>query len=597
MSSKHTTLILAVIAVACGAPQDERSTAVETSGAATAMAPAEPSAEAGAPVRGDWLVSWLLADPESLNPLTSNDSASSTVLSWIYSPLLTLDPETLEQRPVVAAALPLVSEDKLTYTFKLRDDVTFSDGVAFSAEDVVFTVKATKHPKVNAPHARNYFESVRDVVAVDPLTVRFDLKTPYFRNHLVLGSIQPLPRHHYDPEGRLADVSVAELADLDALPAEKRARVEAFAKDFNANYHRNPLGPGAFVLRDPEEDLVTGEKIVLRRRSDFWAPDDPDFGDAWVDRIFFRVINDREAALVGLKNGDLDTIGMTPLQYRINKDNPNFTKAIATKIHVSPGFSYIGWNQKRPLFQQKELRRALSHFVDKQNLVDKVLHGLAVPVESPIFVERPEYNQSLEPYRFDPELGKRMLDSAGWTDTDGDGVRDRVVGETRVPLRIEIISNSGNDIRRDVGLAVIDEMKKAGIDASFRAMDWSIMLEKVRKYEYDAVILGWAMSVVVPDAYQIWHSSQIGGSNHVAFNDPEVDEILEKYRVEFDPAKRKLMYDRFQEIIYDEQPYTFLFMQRAITAWDRRFEGVAWYPSGGTDLNEWWVPEARRKYQ
>jgi peptide/nickel transport system substrate-binding protein len=579
--------------LACGGPERDAEGVAVTEAEAEA---AEQAEDRGPPVRGDWLVAWLLADPESLNPLTSNDAASSTVLAWVFLPLLTLDNETLQQRPLIASELPEVSEDKLTYTFRLRPTVTFSDGTPLTAEDVVFTVKAIKHPGVNAPHARNYFNSVRDVVAVDEHTVRFDLKEKYFRNTLVLGSISPLPRHYYDPDGLIEDLSVAQIAELDALPAARRERAATFAKRFNEDFHRNPMGPGAYVLRDPDKDLVTGERIVLRHRPDFWAPGEPKLGDGWVNRILFRVINDPEAALVALKNGDLDRIGMTPLQYRINRKNERFNQKFGTKVHVSPGYTYIGWNQRNRIFQDVRVRRALSHFVDKKNLVGKVLHGFGVPVESPIFIERPEYNKNLAPYPFDPERGRALLVEAGWIDTDGDGIRDKEIDGERVPLRFELISNSGNDIRRDIGLAVIDQMKASGIDARFRAVDWSIMLENVRKFEYDAVILGWAMSVIVPDAFQVWHSSQIGGSNFIGFDDPEVDKILEDYRVEFDPARRKELYDRFQQIIYDKQPYTFLFMQNAITAWDRRFAGVRWYPTGGTDLNEWWVPLERQKY-
>lgn len=552
----------------------------------------------GNPERGDWLVLWLLADPESLNPITSNDSASNQVLRWFFLSLLDLDNETLEQRPLLASELPEISEDKLNYTFRLREGVTCSDGTPLTATDVLFTIKVIKHPRVNAPHARNYYESVRDVVVVDPLTVRFEIKKPYFRNDLVLGGTQPIPRHHYDPENLLGGISVAELDDFDNLDEGRKARATRFAKEFNENFHRNPLGPGPFVLRDPEADYSTGEQIILRHREDYWAPNNPKLGDAWVDRVVLRIINDREAALVALKSGDVDRIGMTPLQYRINKNNQPFHRRVATKIHVSPGYTYIGWNQKNRIFRDVRVRRALSHFVDKKNMVEKILHGFGIPVESPIFVERPEHKRNLPPYSFDPEKGKALLAEAGWRDSNGDGVLDKEMDGERVDLAFEVISNSGNDIRRDVGLTVIDEFKRAGIRATFRAVDWSIMLDKVKKFDFGAVILGWAMSVMVPDSYQVWHSSQAvpGGSNHVYYRNAEVDRILEDYRVEFDPALRKVLYDRFQEILYEEQPYTFLFMQQAISAWDRRFHGVTWYPSGSTDLLEWWVPPNLRKY-
>ena len=583
-------VLAALISLACGAPEE---------GADEPATPASEVARNGAqPVRGDWLVLWSLADPESLNPITSNDSASNQVLRWIFLPLLDLDNETLEQRPLIARELPEISEDKLTYVFRLRDDVTFADGQPLTARDVVFTLKVIKNPEVRAPHARNYFVSVRDAVAVDDHTLRIDLRERYFRNDLVLGGISPLPRHHYDAESLLGEISVEALDAFAELDPEPKARASRFAKQFNENFHRNPMGPGAFVLRDPETDIVTGERIVLRRRDDFWAPDDPKHGDAWVKRILIRIINDREAALVAFKGGDLDVIGLTPLQHLRGTGSARFAKRAEKKVHVSPGYSYIGWNQKREIFQDPKLRRALGYFVDKQILIEKILFGLGVPVESPIFIERPEYNRSLPAHVFDPERGKALLAEAGWKDTDGDGILEKGIGGERVPLRFEIISNSGNDIRKAVGLTVIDEMKRAGIDASFREIDWSIMLDKVKKFDFDAVILGWGMSVTPPDAYQVWHSSQAvpGGSNHVYYRNEEVDRILEAYRVEFDAQKRKQLYDRFQEILHGEQPYTFLFMQNAITAWDRRFHGVRWYPSGGTDLHEWWVPFEDQKY-
>jgi peptide/nickel transport system substrate-binding protein len=178
-------------------------------------------------------------------------------------------------------------------------------------------------------------------------------------------------------------------------------------------------------------------------------------------------------------------------------------------------------------------------------------------------------------------------------------VLDKEIDGQRVPLRFEIISNSGNSTRRDTGLAVIDQLKRAGIAASFRQIDWSIMLGKVKTFDYDAVILGWSTALTAPDLYQVWHSSQAveGGSNHVAFKNDEVDRMLVSYREEYDYERRKQMIDRVQEIIYQEQPYTFLFMGKAIDAWDRRFRGVRWYERAkDTAMGEWWVARADQRY-
>jgi peptide/nickel transport system substrate-binding protein len=313
--------------------------------------------------------------------------------------------------------------------------------------------------------------------------------------------------------------------------------------------------------------------------------------------VVYRIINDTSAALVAFKGRKLDYVGLTPIQYVRETSSVKFQRQAGKNARDTSSYSYIGWNQKRPIFQDRRVRQALSHLVDKQNLVDKVMLGLAVPVESPIPIMRPEYARDLPPWPFDPARARALLAEAGWVDSDGDGVLDKEIDGRRVPLRFEIISNAGNPLRERIGLVVIDEFKRHGIDASFRSIDWSIMLDRVGHFDFDAVVLGWAPpGAVPPDAYQIWHSSQAveNGSNHVAFENEEVDGILERYRTETDEGKRIELYRRFQQIIYEEQPYTFLFAGKALAAWDLRFRDVKWYPGLPAQLNRWWVPAGQR---
>ncbi len=587
------------LAIACGGPQDDDSDARVAAPVTTSDT--ETGSAAGPPQRGDWLVLELLSDPENLNPYTSSDQSSNRVLAWIFQGLLSIDNETYEHVPLVARELPEISADHLTYTFRLRDDVTFSDGTPLTAEDVVFSLKVIRHPKVAAPHLRNYFDSVRQATAVDSHTVRIDLREPYFRNTWMLGGFDILPRHHYDPDDLLGRVTLAELNDWDALDAETQARAQRFAKSFNESFQRNPLGSGAYVIEDPERDVVTGEQIVLRHRNNFWAPGDTDRDDGWVDRIVFRVINDAEAQLVAFKAGKIDYIDrITPIQATRQTDNARFQERSRKHAEILLGYAYIGWNQRRAIFADKRVRQALSHLVDKQNIVDKVQLGLAQAVEGPVFPKRPEYNHDLAPWVYSPEKAVALLAEAGWSDSDGDGILDKMIDGERVPLRFEIVSNAGNDERRKVGLTVIDSFKRHGIDASFRAVDWSILLERLDRSDIDAVIMGWGGggAIIPPDLYQIWHSSQAveNGSNYVGFKNAEADDLMERYRVEFDAEKRQQLYRRLQEILYDEQPYTFLYTRSNVSIWDRRFSNANTYPGVGLILNEWWVPVDRRRY-
>jgi peptide/nickel transport system substrate-binding protein len=544
-----------------------------------------------APVTGDWLIAHILSDPEQLNPLTSNDAGASSLLGNIFESLLRRDPRTLELRPHLAIARPEISADKLEYTFKIRQDAHFQDGQPLTAEDVLFSLKAIKCPLVNAPFQRVYYESIDDARLLDPSTIRFRAKEPYFLNENVLGGIDVLPRHYYDPENLLQEVTVAELAGDYAKHEE---HVRKFAQHFNQSYSRNPMGSGPYKFKS----WSTGQEVVLERDPQYWGTGKEGIDQVYVDARKSRVINNMDAALVNLKAGNLDTMGLQPLQHLRQTSGGRFEKEYAKYIYSTPSYSYIGWNNAHPIFQDMRVRQAMTYFTNREQMVKTILFDLGQVVDSPIYRFRPEYDETLFSYPYDPQKALALLGEAGWKDTDGDGILDKEIDGQRMPFRFEIKFNSGNDIRKSVGLALQDELRKHGIDANVRALDWTIFLDEVRNHKFDAVILGWAMSVNEPDAYQVWHSSQAENrsSNMISYKNPRVDAILEEYRRTFDANKRIEQYREFQRILNVEQPYTFLFMQKAVTAVSRRFQGVEVLASGGLRPLEWWVPKAQQKY-
>jgi len=553
--------------------------------------PAADAKDAGAPVTGDWLVIHSLSDPEQLNPLTSNDASSSEVLGFVFESLLTREPRTLELKPLVATARPEISQDKLTYTFKIRKDVRFQDGRPLTGEDVLFSVKAIKCPFVNAPFLRVYFNSLIDAKLIDPHTIRFVTKEPYFLNESVLGGILLMPRHYYDPENLLQRLTVRDLTrDPEKLPSEAKK----FADQFNRNFNRNPLGSGPYKFGG----WKTGREIELLRDLNYWGNGKESIDQPHLDRLKFRVVNNMDAALVRLKSGSLDFMeALQPVQVVRGTNSERFNREFKKYEYYAPTYTYIGWNNEHPIFRDKRVRQAMTYLTDRKQIVKSVLFGLGEVVDSHIYFFRPEYDKSLKSYPFDPQKALALLNEAGWRDSDGDGVLDKVIDGKKVPLRFEIKVNSGNAVRKSVALVLLDELKKHGIAASVRELDWTIFLNDVKNHQFDAVVLGWQMSTTEPDAYQVWHSSQAAnkGSNAISYKNARVDEILEAYRREFDPQKRIQMYKEFQEIIHDEQPYTFLYVGKRVSAVHRRFQGVEVFPDGLRPI-DWWVPVARQKY-
>jgi peptide/nickel transport system substrate-binding protein len=545
---------------------------------------------AGAPTTGDWLIIHSLSDPEQLNPLTSNDASASTINQNIFQSLLTRDPRSLELKPLIATARPTITEDKLSYTFKIRPDIHFQDGRPLTGEDVLFSIKAIKCPLINAPFLRVYFDSVVDARLLDEYTIRFTIKEPYFLNESVLGGIDVLPRHYYDPENFLKNVTIADLrTPADQLPSG----VKQFADEFNKNFSRNPMGSGPYKF----QGWKTGREIELIRDQNYWGNGKDGIEQPYLDRYKYRIINNPDAALVRLKSGSLDEMGLTPIQHVRGTDSERFSSQFYKHQYFSPNYSYIGWNNNHPIFRDKQVRKAMTYFTNRKQMVKTILFGLGEIVEGPIYFFRPEYDKGLPSYAYDPAKAMELLKEAGWRDSDGDGLLDKVIDGQNVPFRFEIKVNSGNTTRKSVALSLQDELRRYGIAATVRELDWTIFLGDVKTRKFDAVLLGWAMSVNEPDAYQVWHSSQSAnnGSNHIGYRNSRVDQILEQYRREFNEQKRIELYREFQQILSEEQPYTFLFVGKSVVAVHRRIQGVEVLPVGLNPI-EWWVPRAAQKY-
>jgi peptide/nickel transport system substrate-binding protein len=553
--------------------------------------PAENAQDPGKPVTGDWLVIHSLSDPEQLNPFTQSDATASEILAFIFQSLLTRDPRSLELKPLIAESRPVVSEDKRTYTFKLRRDVHFQDGKPLTGEDVLFSVKTIKCPLVNAPFLQVYFNSVVDARLIDEYTIQFTTKEPYFLNESVLGeNVLVLPRHYYDPENLLKDVAVR---DLTGDPAKLPEKVKKFADNFNRNYSRRPLGSGPYKF----ETWKTGREVDLVRDSDYWGNGKPGIDQVYVDRLLYRIINNLDAALVTLKSGGLDTMDLTPVQATRGSNSQRFKREFQKFEYFAPSYSYIGWNNLSPIFRDKRVRQAMTYLTDRKQMVKTLLFGLGEVVNGPIFFFRPEYDRNLNEYAYNPDKAMSLLREAGWQDTDGDGVLDKVIDGQKTPLRFEFKIPSGSSTGKSVILVLQEELKRHGIIATVRDLDWTIFLDDVKNHKFDAVIMAWGMQASEPDEYQVWHSSQAAnkGSNHISYKNPRVDKILEDYRREFDAKKRVELYRQFQEILNDEQPYTFLFARKSVSAVQRRFRGVEVYPAG-LRVQEWWVPRDQQKY-
>ncbi len=510
------------------------------------------SAETTAPEYGDTFIEASIGDASNLLPVLSSDSASSAINSLVYNGLLRYNGQ-LELEGELAERWE-VSEDNRTLTFHLRRNVRWHDGTPFTAGDVKFTYELYINPEIPTAYAES-FSQVTRVETPDPYTFIAHYDTPY-APALLSWATAIHPRH------------LLEGTDVLRSPLS-----------------RSPVGTGPYRFAE----WVSGEKIVLEANPDYFE------GSPYIRRVVYRIIPDVSTQFLELQTGSLDFMGLTPLQFDRQTDTLSFRRNYNKYQYLSFGYTYLGYNLRRPLFADKRVRQALAYAIDKQELIDGVLLGYGEVATGPYKPDTWVYNAGVRRYHYNPEKARQLLSEAGWQDTTGDGIRNKD-GQR---LTFTIVTNQGNDLRIKTGEIIQHRFREIGVDVRLRVIEWATFLKDfINPGNFDATILGWSGGPE-PDQYNIWHSSKTtpGQLNFIGFEHPEVDELLERGRRVFDQGQRKQYYDRFQEILAEEQPYTFLYVSEALPAVSRRFRGVDPAPAGiRYNFQQWFVPKAEQKY-
>jgi len=504
------------------------------------------------PVSGDTFIQGSIGEPNTLLPVLASDSASSEINGLVYNGLVRYDKNFVPEGELAESWS--ISPDNLTITFNLRKGVKWHDGAPFTAADVMFTYRTYVDPETPTAYAEDYLQVVR-AEAPDDYTFRVTYAEPY-APALMSWGVSIHPKH------LLEGVKLAE-----------------------SPLARHPIGTGPYVFKrwDPRE------KLVLEANPDYFE------GAPWIKRVVYRIIPDQSTMFLELKSGSLDFMGLTPLQYDRQTESTAFKRRYNKYRYLAFGYTYLGYNLRRPLFQDVRVRQALAHAIDKQEIVDGVLLGYGQAATGPYKPDTWVYNPNVMRYSYDPKLAKALLAEAGWEDRDDDGLLDK----DGKPFTFTIITNQGNDLRSKSGEIIQRRLREVGIDVKLRILEWASFLnEFVFPGDFDAVILGWTGGPE-PDQYDIWHSSKTAPRqlNFIAYSNSEVDALLERGRRIFDQDERKKIYDRLQEILAEEQPYNFLYVGDALPVVARRFRGIEESPAGiRYNFIDWYVPEEEQKY-
>jgi ABC-type transport system substrate-binding protein len=260
-----------------------------------------------------------------------------------------------------------------------------------------------------------------------------------------------------------------------------------------------------------------------------------------------------------------------------------------------PQYRFIGYNLKRDLFADRRVRLALSHAVPVQEIIEHIFMGLARPISGPFLPGSAACDPALPPIAYDLAEARRLLDEAGWA-AGPDGVRRKQVRGNDVRATFELLTRAEAPSFQAVAETIKDNCRKIGVEVNIAPVQWALMLTKLDKKDFDAAMLGWAMSWK-DDPYQTFHGSQAevpDSSNSGGYSNPRLDRLIDELRVALDPAKQVELYHRIHRVIYEDQPYTFLFADQETAAYDARLENLKVYLIRPCfDSSEWYSRRPR----
>ncbi|MDH5562289.1 MAG: ABC transporter substrate-binding protein [Nitrospirota bacterium] len=444
-----------------------------------------------------------------------------------------------------------VGEHNPTIVFHLRKGVRFQDGHEFDAGDVKFTYEAIMNPKNLSPRTPD-FEPIKTVEIIDPYTVTIIYKRLYSPaiNAWTMGI---LPEHLLNAE------SLTRETEQRGLSAEAQ---KAFGMR-DSQFNRHPIGSGRFQFVEWQGD----EFIHLKRFDGYWE------GPAQYHDFYMRIIPELFTQEVEFRTGAIDFYGAQPHQVDRYKNDPTY------QWFSSLGFAYtyIGYNNRKPLFANADIRKALGMAINVQEIIQYLMYGEGERTTGPYPKNTEWYDSTIQPLPYDPEGAKAIFQQAGWhMNAEGWLEKDGKIFE------FNLITNNGNPIRKNLMTIAQNAWKKIGVKVNTQVFEWAVFLgDFVNTGDFDAVVLGWSMGID-PDLYQIWHSSQAGPQqlNFVGYKSQRADELIVRIRQEYNRDRQRQLTHELHRLIYDDQPYTFLYAPLSTRVLDKKIVLVEKGPDG-----------------
>jgi microcin C transport system substrate-binding protein len=473
--------------------------------------------------RGGSYTTWGGEYPKSLNMWLDYNAFSKQVAELLYEPLITLHPTRDEPVGVLADSWE-ISEDKMSYTFRIHPRATWSDGKPVRAEDVQYYYDVIMNPKNLTSLFRVDMVRFKRPEIIDEKTLRITADEPHWKNFWTAGGFFALPKHVWE------------------------------GKDFNAINFDFPVVSGPYAIGE----IKTNRSISLKRRGEWWGRVKKlNVGKFNFDYITYKSMADRNKALESLKKGDFDAYAIyTAKIWAEQTDFPQVKNNHVVRQEVyneePKAFQGFAMNMRRPLFQDLRVRQALSYLLNRELMNEKLMFNIYFLLNSYYPDLYPDNKSPAALYNFDPEKARALLKEAGWqVDNTGTLMKD---GK---PLEI-VFLHHGDDLRH---LNIyVEDLKKVGIRMRIEVVSQATYTKRVDEHEFDMVWKNWSASRL-RDPEALWHSKtvmDIATQNVAGVKDPEIDALIESQKQEMDLGRRNEILKKIDERLSGLVPYVLL---------------------------------------
>ena len=518
--------------------------------------------------KGGNVVEITFADAKTNNPMLTADNVSSNRISIQFLSLLDINPDDALAFPSLATQVPTrenggISQDGLTYTFKLRNDVKWHDGQQFTAKDVVFTYQTLMKKELASPRTADLVERIASVSNPDDYTVVFKLNkivAPFLVSNCASAGYGIVPQHI------LGSVAVDQLKQ----------------HPFSTGDPTVSVGTGPFKFKEWVKD---DHATFVKNPSYF-------LGEPALDSYISKVVKDTNAVVASLKTGEADWGTGIPLaSYEDMQKQQNVTVSKYDQYNFEFSAFQID-PAKSTLFQQKEVRQALTYALDREAMAQAIYIGLATVAQGTeptlSFAYAPD--QMKVKYAYDPQKATQLLDSAGWV-AGGDGIR----AKDGKKLQFTIWTNAGNKARESLITVMQQQWKAIGVDATPKTEDFASLVTRITEtHDFEVAMLGFIWDID-PDQGTMWATkSYTGGFNLGKYSNPQVDKLIESGLTELDTAKRKQIYIDMQNAVLEDAPSIILVFPQGLAAASKRLHNCK--PNAVNiryNAHLWWVEDGK----